>query len=81
MLEPIHNGMPVIVRQEDWQEWFSPDELPDEGFRRITTPFAAEEMAALVVSPLVNNARGDDPRCCEAMKIQLRSGKSRLAAD
>jgi len=61
MLEPIHDRMPVIVPHEDWDEWFSPGELAAESFLRITTPYEAEEMSALPVSPLVNSARVDDP--------------------
>ena len=63
---PFHNRMPVIVRREDWDERLSPDALSDESFRRITTPYAAEEMNALAVSSVVNSAKIDDARCCEA---------------
>ena len=66
VLEPIHDRMPVIVRREDWDEWLSPTELADRAFQRITTPYRADEMAVVAVSPLVNSARVDDPRCCEA---------------
>jgi putative SOS response-associated peptidase YedK len=66
VLEPVHDRMPVIVRPDDWEEWFSPGELSDTSFHRITTPYAADEMSALAVSAVVNNARVDDPRCCEA---------------
>jgi putative SOS response-associated peptidase YedK len=65
ILAPIHNRMPVIVRREDWAEWLSPDELADPSFGRIMTPYAPEEMTAIQVSPLVNSARIDTPRCCE----------------
>jgi hypothetical protein len=41
-----------------------PGDLSDQSFQRIVEPFAAEEMAAVEVSPLVNNARLDDERCC-----------------
>jgi len=58
--------MPVIVQEEDWEEWFSPDEIWDQSFQRITAPYRAEEMSALAVSTLVNSARVDDPRCCQA---------------
>jgi len=67
VLEPIHTRMPVIVRRGDWEEWMSPEELADESFQRITAPYSAEEMAMLEVSPMVNSARIDDPRCCEAI--------------
>jgi len=65
VLEAIHNRMPVIVRREDWEEWMVPGELADQSFQRITTPYLAEEMSALEVSPLVNSGTVDDPRCCE----------------
>lgn len=42
-----------------------PGELADQSFQRITSPYLAEEMSALEVSPLVNSGRVDDPRCCE----------------
>jgi putative SOS response-associated peptidase YedK len=66
VLEPIHNRMPVIVRREDWEEWFSPGELADDVFQRIITPYKAEEMSALAVSSVVNSAKIDDVRCCNA---------------
>ena len=63
--------MPIIVRQEDWQEWFSDGELADDSFQRITMPYAAEEMNSLAVSPVVNSARMDDPRCCEPASMSV----------
>jgi len=59
----------VIVRREDWEEWFSPGELGDQGFQRITSPYRAAEMSALAVSTLLNNGRVDDPQCCEARDV------------
>jgi len=66
VLESIHDRMPVIVRREEWSEWLSHAELADRAFQRITCPYRSDEMAAVAVSPLVNSARVDDPRCCEA---------------
>ena len=68
--EPVHDRMPVIVRREYWEEWFSPGELPDAVFHHITTPYASEEMSALAVSSVVNSAKVDDPRCCEAWNCE-----------
>jgi len=65
LVKPIHDRMPVIVRREDWSDWLSPAALADPGFQRIITPYAPGEMIALPVSPLVNSAKIDDPRCCE----------------
>ena len=71
VLEPIHNRMPVIVKKEDWNEWFAPGELADEGFQRITAPYPAVELSALAVSPIVNSARIDDARCIEPLPPTL----------
>ena len=65
VLAPIHDRMPVIVGREDWEEWFSPGELAAQSFLRITTPYEAEEMSVVAVSPLINSAKVEDPRCCE----------------
>ena len=78
VLEPVHDRMSVIVRREDWEEWFSPGELGDQGFQRITSPYRAEEMSALAVSALVNSGRLDDPRCCEAGDMAPASQKLKL---
>ena len=67
VLEPVHNRMPVIIKREDWDEWFSAADLSDECFHRITAPYAADEMSVLAVSPLVNSARIDDARCIEPL--------------
>ena len=56
--------MPVIVGRQDWEEWFSPGELAAQSFLRITTPYEAEGMSVVAISPLINSARVDDPRCC-----------------
>ena len=64
----------MIVRREDWPEWFSPGELPDESFQRIMAPYRAAEMTSLAVSFLVNSARVADGRCCELLQPALELG-------
>ena len=66
VLSGIHDRMPVIVRQHDWEEWCAPGELSEASFTRIVAPYAAEEMEGLEVSDLVNRGGVEDPRCCEA---------------
>jgi len=71
VLQPIHNRMPIIVRQEDWEEWMEPGELSDERFQRFTAPFQPNQMFAREVSKVVNSARVDDPSCCEPLPPTL----------
>lgn len=65
VVDAFHHRMPVIVRREDWAEWFSPVDLAEESFLRIMAPYPPGEMSALGVSARVNSARVDDPECCE----------------
>jgi hypothetical protein len=58
----------VIIGREDWEECFSPGELAVQSFKRIMAPHGAKEMSVVAVSPLVNSAPVDDPRCCEPME-------------
>ncbi len=49
LLLPVHDRMPVIVRKEDWEEWWSGGELEDAAFARVTGPYAGEEMEGMEV--------------------------------
>jgi putative SOS response-associated peptidase YedK len=71
VLQPIHDRMPVIVPQDDWERWFSSGELPDDIFQRLTAPYRVDVMKAVEVSPLVNSARVDDSRCVEPVVPDL----------
>ncbi|HWB59455.1 MAG TPA: SOS response-associated peptidase family protein [Chthoniobacteraceae bacterium] len=64
VLLPIHDRMPVIVREEDWERWLEPGEFDEQTFTRLTAPYSAQELQAVEVSPLVNSARVDSPECC-----------------
>jgi len=62
----------------DWDDGFT-CRVGRSGFQRISTPYRADEMAVVAVSPLVNSARVDDPRCCEPRprhQRPLRNSKS-----
>lgn len=62
---PVHNRMPVILAQESFPAWLSPDEQSPKNFRDLLKPFPAEKMASYPVSRYVNNIRNDDPQCIE----------------
>jgi putative SOS response-associated peptidase YedK len=58
IVAPIHNRMPVILKNED--EWLS-DELFLRQHLAMLRPFPAEEMVALPVSKLLKNVGMDMP--------------------
>ncbi|MHB9159223.1 MAG: SOS response-associated peptidase family protein, partial [Thiobacillus sp.] len=55
----LHDRMPLILAPADYDAWL------DAGTTAAALPHAvaAEEMVAYPVSPLVSNARNDDPAC------------------
>jgi len=62
LMAPIHNRMPVILRQEDEDAWLNPDETEPARLLPLLLPYSAEEMEAYTVSRAVNSPRNDGPQ-------------------
>ena len=60
LMAPIHNRMPVILRQDDEMRWLSREVLSTDEVRRILAPYPHEGMEAYPVSERVNNPAADD---------------------
>jgi putative SOS response-associated peptidase YedK len=65
LVRPCHDRMPVILARADYAEWLDPAVRDVYRLLELLQPYPAGEMAAVAVSPHVNNARHDDPRCLE----------------
>ncbi len=63
LVKKIHDRMPVILPAQAYDLWLSPDELPAEKALSLLKPFAASQMKAVPVSPLVNNPAFDSREC------------------
>jgi putative SOS response-associated peptidase YedK len=63
LVRKIHDRMPVILPAKAYDLWLSPDELPAEKALPLLKPFAAAQMKAVSVSPLVNNPAFDSREC------------------
>lgn len=59
LLAPIHDRMPVILREEDQNSWLRSDARPAE-LKTLLAPFSATEMKSFPVSSRVNHPRFDD---------------------
>ena len=68
LMKDIHDRMPVILPPKAYDLWLSPEELPSEKLPPLFKPFAASQMRAYAVSPLVNNPRFDSPECVIPVK-------------
>ena len=63
LVKSLHNRMPVILREEDYDTWLSPDELPPDVLQPFLRPYEADLMDVYQVSPLVNSPANDTPEC------------------
>lgn len=61
VLEPIHQRMPVLLEQEDWDTWLSLEPLADELLMELIAPSDAEKMQAWGVAHAVNKITNDSP--------------------
>lgn len=58
MMAQIHNRMPVILEEADWETWLNPEPDPNDALH-LLRPYPTHKMAAYPVSTVVNNPRND----------------------
>ncbi|MCI0526850.1 MAG: SOS response-associated peptidase, partial [Nitrospira sp.] len=63
VLQPIHDRMPVILRQQDEDLWLDPDLKDVDKLVPLLIPYSSEEMEGYEVSTLVNSPKNDTPAC------------------
>ena len=61
LLEPIHDRMPVIVREADYARWIAPS-TKNSDVRHLVESFPADLMRAWEIGLLVNDPKTDDAR-------------------
>jgi putative SOS response-associated peptidase YedK len=65
LVEPIHDRMPVILMEEDYQRWLDAAEKEPDELLSLLKPFPAEQMEAVEVSRAVNSPKNEGPECIE----------------
>jgi putative SOS response-associated peptidase YedK len=63
LMAPIHNRMPVILKQDDYTQWLDPAPQSTNRFQDVLVPYPAKEMETNIVSTLVNSPGNDRPEC------------------
>ncbi|MGI8542643.1 MAG: SOS response-associated peptidase [Aridibacter sp.] len=58
VLEPIHNRMPVIIKENDYEEWLNNNV---DGINELLKPFEANKMTSHTVSKAVNMPTNNSP--------------------
>ncbi len=57
----VHDRMPVLIAEEDLEEWLIPEPLPTGELGRLIRPAAPEALQTFRVSTRLNDAREDGP--------------------
>lgn len=65
----IHDRMPVLLDQADWDHWLDPDFADLDTLQRLMKPAAEDYLKCVPVSTLVNSPRNDTPECVQPITI------------
>ena len=66
LMAPIHNRMPVVLDESEYERWLDRGQQPDE-IEKLLNPYDGE-LQADPVSTRVNNVRNDGPELVEPVK-------------
>lgn len=72
VVAPLHDRMPVILREADWAGWLDTGALDVRGARGLLAPAADDVLVRHPVSTVVNSARNDGPELVEILPADQR---------
>ena len=67
LMGQIHNRMPVILSEFNWDRWLDPAETDAAGFFPLLGPAPDDLLEAIPVGPAVNSARNQGRELVEAV--------------
>ncbi len=73
-LAPLHDRMPVVLEERDWDRWLDPDTADLAGLAALLQPAAADLLVAYPVGTAVNSADNDGPELVERVKLEPSLG-------
>ncbi len=69
-LRPIHDRMPVILHEQDYDHWLDPKCDAPSKLGELLKPYPPEEMTAFPVSTFVNSPRNESSECIAPVAAQ-----------
>ncbi|PMB15265.1 SOS response-associated peptidase [Fischerella thermalis] len=69
LLQMVHDRMPVILQQENYDLWLDPQVHDVELLQPLLRPYPSEAMTSYPVTTLVNNPRNNSAECITPVKI------------
>jgi putative SOS response-associated peptidase YedK len=70
LLVDIHDRMPVILKDDDYDLWLDPGYQRGEGILEMLRPFDASSMKRYPVSTRVNSVNNEDVECAAEIKLE-----------
>jgi putative SOS response-associated peptidase YedK len=71
---PLHDRMPVVLEERDWDRWLDPDAGDVDALARLLLPAADDLLVAYPVGNRVNSADNDGPELVERVELQPTLG-------
>jgi len=69
LLEPIHERMPVVLPESEWDRWLDPEFQDVDALQQLLVPAPADQLEMWPVSTLVNKADNDGPELIERVAV------------
>lgn len=74
VLAPLHDRMPVVLEQRDWDRWLDPTVDDVDSLNQLLVPASNEVLVAYPVSSAVNNADNNGPELVERIELEPSLG-------
>jgi putative SOS response-associated peptidase YedK len=67
LMEKVHNRMPVILKEEDEQNWLNPDLVEIEEIKKFLNPYPENGMISYRVSKDINRPSNNSPEILKSI--------------
>jgi putative SOS response-associated peptidase YedK len=74
IVAPLHDRMPVVLEERDWDRWLDPDAGDLDALARLLRPGSDDLLVAYPVGTAVNRADNDGPHLVERVEPQPSLG-------
>ena len=76
LMEPIHDRMPVILKENVETQWLDPENKDTDKLLSLLQPYPAGLMESYRVSDIVNSPKNDIPACVEPIAEDCKDESS-----
>ena len=73
-LAPLHDRMPVVLEESDWDRWLDPDSGDVDALANLLQPASDDLLVAYPVGTAVNSADNDGPELVERVELEPSLG-------